>query len=318
MTSQNYIGTIGYIKGNLMGSSALADKGYSNENFYPGASNIPESNPTRPDGVPPVTDGLLWCFDGDVQNGWKNLMPVTHGYKLNNVLAEDVVNNGHHCMRIGDYKSADNQFAFNFNYTNPETGKSYDEGDGGRTYVCVASFSLMTQPVDNDVILFEKYGYSRSTGSYISVDGSICTSYVDLDFYMQNADNRKYKIIHEADIHSQTGNPNSYEVDNSTFFNPNVYTLRYKAERKLDADNQAYIRLESRFSLNNVVEKISVKDNYRITDKIVMGYGAMIESHKYQYIDKYPYCLYVFDRYLSDAEIAKVVNYAANRYDVAV
>lgn len=42
-TPTGFIGTIGYIKGNLMSSSALVDKGYSNETFYPGAENIPDS-----------------------------------------------------------------------------------------------------------------------------------------------------------------------------------------------------------------------------------------------------------------------------------
>ena len=46
MTQNNgFLGTIGYIKANLMSSPALQDKGYSNENFYPGAESIPESEP---------------------------------------------------------------------------------------------------------------------------------------------------------------------------------------------------------------------------------------------------------------------------------
>ena len=42
--NRNYIGTIGYIKGNLMCNSELLDKGYSNDTFYPGAPNIPNSS----------------------------------------------------------------------------------------------------------------------------------------------------------------------------------------------------------------------------------------------------------------------------------
>ena len=37
------MGTIGWIKSNLMVSSQASEKGYSNENFYPGSDNVPES-----------------------------------------------------------------------------------------------------------------------------------------------------------------------------------------------------------------------------------------------------------------------------------
>ena len=43
MTQNGFLGTIGWIKGNLMSNPNLKDKGYSNENFYPGAPNIPNS-----------------------------------------------------------------------------------------------------------------------------------------------------------------------------------------------------------------------------------------------------------------------------------
>ena len=43
MTKQGFLGTIGWIKSNLMISSQASEKGYSNENFYPGASDIPDS-----------------------------------------------------------------------------------------------------------------------------------------------------------------------------------------------------------------------------------------------------------------------------------
>lgn len=42
MTQNNFLGTIGWIKGNLLTSSDIGEK-YSNENFYPGAPNIPDS-----------------------------------------------------------------------------------------------------------------------------------------------------------------------------------------------------------------------------------------------------------------------------------
>ena len=48
MAQQGFLGTIGYIKGNLMSNPNLLDKGYSNENFYPGAESIPESAVTHP------------------------------------------------------------------------------------------------------------------------------------------------------------------------------------------------------------------------------------------------------------------------------
>lgn len=44
MTQNNgFLGTIGWIKGNLMSSSQASQKGYSNETFYPGLDNVPES-----------------------------------------------------------------------------------------------------------------------------------------------------------------------------------------------------------------------------------------------------------------------------------
>ena len=45
MTQNGFLGTIGWIKSNLMVSSQASEKGYSNETFYPGAENIPESEP---------------------------------------------------------------------------------------------------------------------------------------------------------------------------------------------------------------------------------------------------------------------------------
>lgn len=44
MTQNAFLGTIGYIKGNLMSNPELLDKGYRNENFYPGSTNIPNSH----------------------------------------------------------------------------------------------------------------------------------------------------------------------------------------------------------------------------------------------------------------------------------
>ena len=42
--TQIYLGTIGWIKSNLMSSSQASNK-YNNDNFYPGSQNIPESEP---------------------------------------------------------------------------------------------------------------------------------------------------------------------------------------------------------------------------------------------------------------------------------
>ena len=43
MENKIFLGTIGWIKSNLMVSSQSSEKGYNNENFYPGAPNIPDS-----------------------------------------------------------------------------------------------------------------------------------------------------------------------------------------------------------------------------------------------------------------------------------
>ena len=82
MTQQGFLGTIGWIKGNLMSSSQASLKGYDNNNFIPGATNIPDSEPTRPDGVPPVTDGLFICLDGNNHgtSGWQNLSETQENY----------------------------------------------------------------------------------------------------------------------------------------------------------------------------------------------------------------------------------------------
>ena len=42
MTQNNFLGTIGWIKGNLLTSSDIGEK-YDNDTFYPGAPNIPDS-----------------------------------------------------------------------------------------------------------------------------------------------------------------------------------------------------------------------------------------------------------------------------------
>lgn len=55
MTQNGFLGTIGWIKSNLMSNPDLQDKGYSNETFYPGAENIPESRPSaKPFKLEPV------------------------------------------------------------------------------------------------------------------------------------------------------------------------------------------------------------------------------------------------------------------------
>ena len=49
MTQNGFLGTIGWIKGNLMSNSELLDKNYNNENFYPGSNPPPSSNSTKPE-----------------------------------------------------------------------------------------------------------------------------------------------------------------------------------------------------------------------------------------------------------------------------
>ena len=75
--TQSFLGTIGWIKSNLMTSSQASDK-INNDNFYPGSQNIPETEPDRPDGIPPITDGLVYCFDGNnhgkSNSTWDNLI----------------------------------------------------------------------------------------------------------------------------------------------------------------------------------------------------------------------------------------------------
>lgn len=52
MAQKNFMGTIGWIKSNLMISSQASEKGYSNENFYPGAPDIPDSAGPVPIAIP--------------------------------------------------------------------------------------------------------------------------------------------------------------------------------------------------------------------------------------------------------------------------
>lgn len=51
---QGFLGTIGWIKSNLMVSSQASEKGYSNEN--PGAENIPDSEPNS---KTPLNENLI-------------------------------------------------------------------------------------------------------------------------------------------------------------------------------------------------------------------------------------------------------------------
>ena len=54
---QYFLGTIGWIKANLMASSQASDK-YNNDNFYPGSPDLPSSEPTDaiPLNVPLIPD----------------------------------------------------------------------------------------------------------------------------------------------------------------------------------------------------------------------------------------------------------------------
>ena len=91
--NKKFIGTIGYIKGNLMASPALQERGYTNENFFPGAENIPDSEPTilmeiptipvmtsntAPEGVcSQYTATTVSTGNYKVQPGWKAFNPDT-------------------------------------------------------------------------------------------------------------------------------------------------------------------------------------------------------------------------------------------------
>lgn len=58
MEKQGFLGTIGWIKGNLLTSSDIGKK-YSNDTFYPGAPNIPNSAGPVPIAIPGTVYGKL-------------------------------------------------------------------------------------------------------------------------------------------------------------------------------------------------------------------------------------------------------------------
>ena len=72
MTQNGFLGTIGWIKGNLLVSSELTEK-YDNETFYPGAPDIPDS--AKP--IPIALAGSI--IKGSIND--KNIM--TGSYNLN-------------------------------------------------------------------------------------------------------------------------------------------------------------------------------------------------------------------------------------------
>jgi hypothetical protein len=87
---QGFLGTIGWIKGNLMSNPNLLDKNYNNENFYPGAPDIPNSAVENIIKILPTdVAGLCLCLDAEINsrqgihdesiNGMQNLVyaPIT-------------------------------------------------------------------------------------------------------------------------------------------------------------------------------------------------------------------------------------------------
>lgn len=100
---KNYIGTIGYIKGNLMSNPNLLDKGYNNQNFYPGAPNIPNSAiETLSRILPSDIAGLCLCLDAEINsrkgvhdesiNGMQNLVYAPIGGNANTVGCAEKLN----------------------------------------------------------------------------------------------------------------------------------------------------------------------------------------------------------------------------------
>ena len=90
MTQNGFLGTIGWIKGNLMSNPNLLDKNYNNENFYPGSPDIPNSAVENIIKILPTdVAGLCLCLDAEINsrqgihdetiNGMQNLVyaPIT-------------------------------------------------------------------------------------------------------------------------------------------------------------------------------------------------------------------------------------------------
>ena len=85
MEQNGFLGTIGYIKANLMSNPNLLDTNYNNENFYPGAPDIPNSAVENIIKILPTdVAGLCLCLDSEINsrqgihdesiNGMQNLV----------------------------------------------------------------------------------------------------------------------------------------------------------------------------------------------------------------------------------------------------
>ena len=314
MTSQNYIGTIGYIKGNLMGSSALTDKGYTNENFYPGASNIPDSNPVRPEGMPPVTDGLLLCLDGNIGNDWKNLVsnsPMT--YTLNYIVNRNLQYHNNNCIQFAD-SSTSFDYGIKLHYKSPQTGYAYEVKQGGRTQICIAAVSIGGSNTSAQII--DGYTANRNAGATYGDAHAISA---DLSLHFSGVGTSDFRAFYNGGCHIGTNQGAVRYLPDaaSTYKIPTIYGVRYNAYLKeedaaITCYNDTYVNINQ-----TVCTGINLEKNVDSTKMPKLGFGNMIGCSKYHPgINTYVYAVYVYDRCLSDAEMNKVVNYAANRYNI--
>ena len=127
MTQNAFLGTIGFIKGNLMSNPELLDKGYSNETFYPGASNIPNSHTSDKTKMEVSIFGnlnhkiennvVIWATSMSSQSGY---LHVTNLPKLHNEDGSYIFNTFEMQIAYGRYDSTNKYNCFMFGFI-PDT-----------------------------------------------------------------------------------------------------------------------------------------------------------------------------------------------------
>ena len=298
---QGFLGTIGYIKANLMSSPALQDKGYSNENFYPGATNIPDSEPTRPDGIPPVTDGLVVCVDGNVNNGFANLVESPIG----------IIHEGSRTTKTdtyGIYYRYGNQQNCGLKLSNTKTEYEKD-GVSGRSYILVARLEYKAPEATSSSFNQELVPRGTPSEGEAAVRLRINASQHAAPYYLTG----------EAKTNGSSNKTVRIEIADPAL-KPHVYSARYTGYAKsLDSSREnIYCKASISYDLNHASTEESKSYNVSKRDSgASFNYAHLMYEVGTGYVEyKHLYAAYIYDRPLTDDELNKVIKYAMTRYKI--
>lgn len=251
----------------------------------------------RPDGIPPVTDGLVVCLDGNVNNGFANL--VKDG-------AVDVKSKGNRKLNTDEHGTY-----YRYDYyegAGLEIGVSpYWTKSSGKTYVLVYRAEYDNPDATNyrRCFLVPEFQTTSATLDYRlmeSRDGNGGFDLTGTAYADNNSSNAKISIADPSLA------PHVYTIRNTVKCEKPSGETNYRqfSSVAVSYDNQHATSAWARRSSSN---GSSYSQPYSYYNKIFIS-GTSYEDYKHLY------AAYVYDRPLTDSELDRVIKYAAQRYKI--